>query len=190
MSRVGKRLGALVAGPLFVGLAACGTPQTPAQTATNLVTQGLKAQLAGDLATAAHDYQQAIQTDANNTVSHYDLGTIYDQQGNVAKAVGEYQATLVINPTFTDAVFNLAVDTAKSDPSTAEQLYFKVIAQQPTFAAAWLNLGFILQGQGQTAQARADWAKAIALDSSLASRIPSPSPSPARGAPPSPTPKH
>jgi tetratricopeptide (TPR) repeat protein len=105
MSRVGKRLGALVAGPLFVGLAACGTPQTPAQTATNLVTQGLKAQLAGDLATAAHDYQQAIQTDANNTVSHYDLGTIYDQQGNVAKAVGEYQATLVINPTFTDAVF-------------------------------------------------------------------------------------
>jgi Tfp pilus assembly protein PilF len=87
-------------------------------------------------------------------------------------------------------VFNLAVDTAKSDPSTAEQLYFKVIAQQPTFAAAWLNLGFILQSQGQTAQAKADWAKAIALDSSLASRIPSPSPSAAAGAQPSPTPKH
>lgn len=189
MNHIGKRLVALAFAPLLVGVAACGTPQTPAQTATNLVTQGLKAQLAGDLGTAAQDYQQAIQADANNTVSHYDLGTIYDQQGNIAKAVGEYQATLVINPTFTDAVFNLAVDTTKSDPSTAEELYAKVIAQQPTFAAAWLNLGFLLQARGETAQAKTDWAKAISLDPTLATRIPTPSPSPASRAHPSPTPQ-
>ncbi len=188
MSGVGKRVLAFAFGPVLIGVAACGTQQTPAQTATNLVTQGLKAQLSGDLATAARDYQQAIQADANNTVSHYDLGTIYDQQGDIAKAVVQYRAALVINPAFTDAVFNLAVDMTRSAPSTAEQLYSKVIAQQPAFAAAWLNLGFLLQGQGETAQAKADLAKAIALDPALASRIPSSSPSAAASAHPSPKP--
>jgi hypothetical protein len=47
---------------------------------------------------------------------------------------------------------------------------------QPSFAAAWLNVGFILQGEGKAAEARADWAKAVALDASLASHVPTPAP--------------
>jgi Tfp pilus assembly protein PilF len=173
-----KGITALAFGPVLVGVAACGSPHaTPAQAATTLVTQGLKAQLSGDLATAASDYQQAIHLDGSSMVAHYDLGTVYDKQGNTMKAVAEYRATLVIAPNFSDALFNLAVDTTGSDPVGAAQLYFKVLSLQPTFAAAWLNVGFILQSEGKTGEARADWAKAAALDPSLAARVPSPAPS-------------
>jgi Tfp pilus assembly protein PilF len=149
-------------------LAACGTPQT----ATTLVARGLKAQLSGDLTTAEDNYQQAIELDANNMVAHYDLGTIYDRHGETSLAVEQYTAALVIDPTFTDASYNLAVDTAATNPSSAKDLYLKVVSEQPSFAAAWLNLGFILEAEGDTSGAHADWSKAVVLDPSLATRIP------------------
>lgn len=158
---------------LFViGIAACGAQPT----ATNLVTDGLKAQLAGNLSTAATEYQKAIQLDSNTMVAHYDLGTVYDQQGDKTLAVEEYRAALVIQPNFTDALFNLAVDTTGSDPVTARQLYLKVLSLQPNYAAAWLNVGFILESEGKGDEAKADWAKAVVLDPSLASHVPSPAP--------------
>ena len=166
-------IGWLAAAMLVIGLAACGTPPT----AQILVSQGLKAQLAGDESTAESTYQQAIKLDPNNAVAHYNLGTVYDRQGNTSRAVTEYTATLVISPTFADALFNLAVDTATSDPVGAQRLYLRVLALQPTFAAAWLNLGFIVQGEGKLADAKSDWAKAVALDASLSSHVPKPAPS-------------
>lgn len=179
----GRGVGSLIALVLAAGIAACGAPQT----AASLVSQGLRAQLSGDLSTASTEYQQAIKVDANSDVAHYDLGTVDDTQGNAAQAIAEYRATLVIDPTFPDALFNLAVDTASSDPTSAQQLYLRVITLQPTFAAAWFNVGFILQSEGDTDAAKADWAHAISLDASLASRLPTagtgttkPSPTPAR----------
>jgi tetratricopeptide (TPR) repeat protein len=171
-------------------LAACGAQVSPAQQASTLVTQGLQAQLSGNLATAEADYKHAIQLDQNSQFAHYDLGTIYDQQGNKAAALQEYQTTLILNPNFTAALFNTAVDTASSDPASAELLYRKVIAQQPGNAGAWLNLGFVLFSEGNVAGARADWAKATSLDPSLASRLPKPLPtvSPSAPAAHSPTP--
>jgi len=170
---------------LIIGLAGCTAPPTPA----NLVTQGLKAQLAGNLSTARAEYRQAIQLDGNSIVAHYDLGTLYDQLGDKPLAIAEYRAALVVQPNFTDALFNLAVDTASSDPVIAQQLYLKVLSLQPTFAAAWLNVGFILESEGSGDEARADWAKAVVLAPSLASRVPTPVPtgSPSRTPLPTPT---
>ena len=164
----GRAFMALALASLAAVMAACGAPQT----SPNLVAIGLKAQLSGDLATAESSYQLAIKADANSDVAHYDLGTVYDKQGDTAQAVAEYRAALVIEPTFIDALFNLAVDTTPSDPAGAQQLYLRVITLQPTFAAAWLNVGFILQGEGSVSEAEADWAHAVSLDASLASRIP------------------
>jgi Flp pilus assembly protein TadD len=178
-STFGSKIATVGAAILAAGVAACGAPPT----AASLVSQGLKAQLAGDDSTAESTYQQAIKVDPNNAVAHYDLGTVYDRQGSRSLAVEEYTTTLVIDPSFTDALFNLAVDTAGSDPSGAENLYLRVLTVQPSFAAAWLNVGFILQSEGKLSQARADWGKAVALDASLASHIP------AAASKPSPTPK-
>jgi tetratricopeptide (TPR) repeat protein len=175
-------VGTLAASLLVIGVAACGTPVT----ATGLVSQGLKAQLAGDTSTAESTYQQAIKLDPNNAVAHYDLGTVYDRMGDKAQAVTQYTAALVIEPAFADALFNLADDTASSDPTGAATLYLRVLTLQPSFAAAWLNLGFIVAGEGKASEARVDWAKAVGLEASLASHVPAASPSPT---PAGPTPK-
>jgi tetratricopeptide (TPR) repeat protein len=182
-----RSLCALALCALVTGVAACGSPPT----ATSLVAEGLRAQLSGNVSAAEDEYQQAIKLDRNNVIAHYDLGTVYDRQGNAVEAMAEYTAALVVDPTFTDALFNLAVDTAGSDPAAAAQLYLKVVSLQPSFAAAWLNLGFILRGEGKVGEAQADWARAVALDPSLAARVPSAggSASPAGSATRSPTPK-
>jgi Tfp pilus assembly protein PilF len=187
-----KRLLYVLALVPLVGVAACGPSGTPAQQASTLVTQGLQAQLSGDLATAGADYKKAIQLDQSNKFAHYDLGTVYDQQGNKTGALQEYQTTLIIDPNFANALFNTAVDTATSDPASAELLYRKVLQLQPNNASAWLNIGFVLQTEGSAAGARADWAKAVQLNPSLASRLPNPLPgvSPTASPKPSPTPTH
>lgn len=186
MTLASRGLGALAFCSLVVGVAACGTPPT----ATSLVAQGLRAQLSGNVSTAESEYQQAIKLDRNNVIAHYDLGTVYDKQGNTRRAVEEYRAALVIEPTFADALFNLAVDTTGADPAGAAQLYFKVLSLQPAYAAAWLNVGFILRSEGKVGEARADWAQAAGLDPSLAARIPSARSSSGAGTTkPSPTPK-
>lgn len=189
MGRARHGLTAFGVGLAILFLAACGAQSAPAQTATNLVTEGLKAQLSGDAATAQHDYLQAIQLDPNNDVAHFDLGTVYDEQQHKAQAVQEYQMALVIAPNFTDALFNLAVDTAGANPPSAEELYSKAVSLQPTFAAAWLNLGFTLLAEGKSDQAKVDWTKAVAIDPTLASRIPKTTASPSPAASPAPTPK-
>jgi Tfp pilus assembly protein PilF len=172
-------------------LVACGSPAPANVSATSLITQGLKAQLSGNTATAKSDYLQAIHLSPNNDIAHFDLGTVYDQQRSTALAEQEYQLALVIAPNFTNALFNLAVDTAGTNPPSAALLYSKVLTLQPKFAAAWLNLGFTLLAEGKVSLAHADWAKAILLDPSLASRLPKATPAPSGVSSPtsSPTPK-
>jgi tetratricopeptide (TPR) repeat protein len=168
MTLARQSVGALAICSFAIGVAACGSPPT----ATSLVAQGLRAQLSGNVSTAENEYEQAIKLDRNNVIAHYDLGTVYDKQGSTARAVGEYRAALVIDPTFADALFNLAVDTTSADPHEAAQLYLKVLSLQPTYAAAWLNVGFILRSEGKAGEARPDWAQAVVLDPSLAARVP------------------
>lgn len=176
-----------------VMVGACGSTasSSPSGNAADLLKQGLQAQLAGNLSTAESDYKKVIQLDSRNKWAHYNLGTVYDQQGMKSQAISEYQTTLSIDQNFTNAIFNLAVDTATADPPGAEALYRRVIAIDPQRATAWLNLGFVLLAEGKSDEARANWDKAIAIDPSLTSRIPaasavaspssaSASPSPAR----------
>ena len=72
------------------------------------------------------------------------------------------------------ALYNLALLRAEAgDTTEAVDLYRKVIFLEPTNAEGHLNLGLLLLDAGALDEAEQQLQQAIALDPSLASRLPS-----------------
>ena len=168
---------------LLLVTAACGsgTPAaTEAQRANDLVNAGLKAQAAGRMTEAADDYHKALALDPRNKVAYYDLGVIDQAAGQNTIAELEYRMAIQYDPKFTDAIYNLAVLRTQAAPAEAISLYRQVITFQSTYAAAHLNLGFLLIAAGQKVEGKAELDRAVALNPSLESRIPTPTPTPKR----------
>ena len=149
---------ALVAAALLVA-PACSKKADEGQLASEALAAGIAAQQAGDLATASAKYREVLNHDPRNQYAYYNLGLIDQTNGAYASA---------------DANYNLAiVKSAEGDNDAAIALYRQVIGQNKKNAAAHLNLGFALIDAGQKTQGNAELAKAIAIDPSLASRVPS-----------------
>ena len=61
---------------------------------------------------------------------------------------------------------NLAVEAMQAKDTTGAVRYFrKTVEEDPTFTAAWVNLGSLYLRAGESAYARAAWHHALALDS-------------------------
>ncbi|HEX9122388.1 MAG TPA: tetratricopeptide repeat protein [Actinomycetota bacterium] len=159
---------------LLVGAGtACSKGKTEAQLAAEALAAGLRAHKAGNLQEAQADYREALVHDPQDKYAYYNLGLIAQTQGNRAAAELNYQAALGIDPNFVPALFNLAIVKASSqDRAGAVKLYRQVITVNPSYAAAHLNLGFLLLDLGHKKEGRAELAKAVQLDPSLAERIP------------------
>jgi tetratricopeptide (TPR) repeat protein len=163
---------------LMVGAVACSKKASETELANQALAAGLAAHKAGRLAEAAADYREVLVHDPNNKFAYYNLGVIDQTNGAFASADSNYNLALSIDPNYVPALFNLAiVKTAEGDLSSAIQLYQGAIQAQPDYAEAHLNLGFALIDDGQKKDGKAELAKAVKLDPSLASRIP-PAPSP------------
>ncbi|HWD24606.1 MAG TPA: tetratricopeptide repeat protein [Acidimicrobiales bacterium] len=174
-----------VAGTLALVASACGssTPSTSPTSSTAaprspaaFLSAGLAAQQAGNLSVAIDDYKKVIATAPGSSTSayaNYDLGVIAQvDQKDPASAASEYRAALAVNPNFVDALYNLAIVLTPAQPLVAEHSYKRVIAIQPKNADAHLNLGFVYLTEGEKTQAHTEFTKAIALDLTLAKRIP------------------
>jgi len=180
-----RRAGSMILVGVFVLLlSACGgsaaSQQSDAQKAGILLQSGLAAHQAGRLTEAAADYKKVIAYDPKSQWAHYNLGLIEQLNGQNAAAVADYRAAIATDPTFVGALYNLAILRTPAAPQEAADLYRKAIAVTPNMAIAHLNLGFLLQAQGQQAEAKTELDKAVALDPSLKARLPAtPAPTPA-----------
>ena len=152
-------------------------------TANRLFNEGLQAQNHGQPALAANDYLRSVRIDPQNKVAWYDLGLIQQEAGNNNQAEVYYERSSALDPRYVPPLYNLATLVAPRYPASAVKLYEKVIAVQPKFAQAHLNLGFALQALGQRAQGNAQIAEAVRLDPSLSSRAPSSATTTAPGTP-------
>jgi tetratricopeptide (TPR) repeat protein len=126
-----------------------------------LLAAGLAAQKSGNYTAAAADYKAVVQASPTSSYAcyaYYDLGVINQvdvSPANLPAAESYYRKCLALNPNFSDALYNVAIILTKSDPVQAEADYAQVIALAPTSVAsapAYVNLGFLLIGQGQKAQ--------------------------------------
>jgi len=173
--RGARRLVACVAlGAVAVGLAACGSSSssTPAQTANANIAAGLKAEKAGNQAQAIKDFQAAIAANPADAIPYYDLGVIYQGNKDSNDAVAYYHKALLANPNYQPALFNLAIAYTPTDPTQAISLYNQLLAINPNDADVNFNLGLLLIAQNQATAGHAALKKAIAINPSLASRVP------------------
>lgn len=159
-------------------LTACGQaaapPMSAQQQAAVVLNSGLAAHNAGRTAEATTDYRKVISLDPQNKWAHYNLGLIEQNSGQPAAAEADYRAVLAADPNFTGALYNLAILRTAAAPQEAADLYRRALAVAPTMGSAHLNLGFLLISMGQAAQGKAELDKAVAIEPTLAQRIPKP----------------
>jgi Tfp pilus assembly protein PilF len=181
--------GAALAGLALLSACTSVGAKSETQQANDAILAGLHAQGSGDLKTAADDYRQAIAHDPRNKVAYYDLGLVNQLEGSNDAAEQNYRAALQIDPNFVGALFNLALLRTPAAPSEAETLYRHVISLRPNDAGPHLNLAFLLRSLGRKDEAKAEFAKAVQLDPTMAGRVPpdmggiaapAPSPSPSK----------
>lgn len=169
-----------MAAVLVMTVAACNS-KSEADQATEALNAGLQAHVAGNLEQASTQYKECLKHDAANKLCLYNLGLIAQTQGRAAEAENYYRLALATDANYAPALFNLAIlRTAASPPAIDEAIgmYRQVLITQPENAAAHLNLGLLLLGQGKTAEGNASIATAVRLDPTLGARVPQPSSAP------------
>jgi tetratricopeptide (TPR) repeat protein len=152
---------------------ACDNSSSPSSTASSDITQGLKAESAGQNQQAAKDFIAATTANPADAVAYYDLGAVYQEQlNNTAAAIAAYNKALLADPKYKPAMFNLATLESSSDPQAAIGLYNKILALNPNDANSNFNLGLLLIAQNQATEGHAALQKAISINPALAKRVP------------------
>lgn len=171
---------------LAFSLGSCSKEDSKAELGTASLQAGLKAHAAGKLDEAAKNYNEALGHDPENKFAYYDLGLVAQTQGDTSAAENDYQLALNIDSSYVPALYNLAVlRTQAGDEAGAIQLYQHASAVDPKNANVHLNLGLLLIDSGQKKAGKAELAKAVQLDSTLADQITRGEPSGPRGPEPS-----
>lgn len=166
------RFGPLVLVGLLALVAAACSSSSPTASARQLVSQGLAAERAGNMAGAFADYKAAVTADPKNKYAHYDLGYVYQARGDGADAAAEYLAALRVDPRFVQALYNMGVLETKSNPSGAISYFERELQVDPNDATGNFNLGVLLVQQGQKSLGDTYLATGLRLNPSLASALP------------------
>lgn len=112
------------------------------------VSAGLKLFMAGDTASAAARFENALKLQPTQPDALHLLGVIAFQAGDPEKALPLIQAALAVQPAYADAESNLgAVLMAMGRWADAESAQRRAIALNPKPAAYHFNLGNILAAQ-------------------------------------------
>lgn len=97
---------------------------------------------------AIEHYQIAIQMDAKNADAYNNLGTLYQHEGDLAKAYSSYMRALQADPQHLDANNNIGGILLDQRQYEEALIYFnRVIKSDPNFAKAHNNLGILYAQQ-------------------------------------------
>lgn len=145
-------LAAAVSLPLFLagcggGSSSGGAPSAKnVAAATTAVNAGLKAQEAGDTATATSEYQQALKDDPTNKFALFDLGIIAANQKDTGTAISDYAKSIASDSKFEPALYNLGlIYEGEGNTTAALPLMQRAVASNPNDAAAHYHLALLLR---------------------------------------------
>jgi Flp pilus assembly protein TadD len=103
---------------------------------------------------ARQAYLQALAADPDHANAHLNLGRLFHEAGELAKAEAYYQGAVRRAPDDATSHFNLGVLLEdRGRPDEAIHAYRQAIARDPDAADAHYNLGLLLEGRGRRAEA-------------------------------------
>ena len=137
-----------------------GTPQVNPR-----VEAGYAAYLAGDLATARTEYQQALREEPANRDALLGLGALDVRAGRYESAEALYLRVLQIDPRDAPAQAALiALRSGRSDPLATESRVKTLLAADPAAHALNFTLGNQLAQQNRWAEAQQEYFKAYSAE--------------------------
>ena len=129
------------------------------------VESGYAAYLAGDLATARADYQEALREEPANRDALLGLAAIDVRTGRYEPAEAIYLRLLQSDPRDSHAHAALIeLRAGRMDPLAAESRVKSLLANDPAADVLYFTLGNQLALQGRWAEARQHYSKAFAAD--------------------------
>jgi len=107
-----------------------------------------------------------LNKDINDIDAAIALGNIFYDQGNAGQSILYYRHALDINPGLAGVRTDLGTMYWRNDDiSLAEQAFREVIARDPGFGHAYVNLGLLLlRAKNDVREARAVWQKMLAVN--------------------------
>lgn len=135
---------------------------------STLVDTGLAQLGAQDVAAAEGTFTNVLAVDPTNVYALYNLGLIAQQGGRDKAATDYYGKALASDPDYTPALYNGAILLEATDVEAAIDAYRRVTELDPTFAAAFVRLGFALVHTGSEEEGEAMITAGVELDPTLA----------------------
>jgi tetratricopeptide (TPR) repeat protein len=108
-------------------------------------------------------WQHTLACTTANAIAHYNLGTVYSEQGRTEEAIQQYEKAVTIPPILPQAYNNLGqAFFQKKQWAEALWNYRKALSLKPDFPVVYHNLGNLYLQQGELHQAVASYQKALA----------------------------
>ncbi len=148
-----------------------GPPKTAAdiaKDAINIYNNAVKFHLAGKLEEAITAYREALNANPELSQAHCNLGLIFNQQHDYAKALIEFRKALAIDPK--DAITYNGIGAAlraQKDMEGAIKNWKTAVTIDPHLATAHYNLGTVFEIQKDFDKALESYAEATKNDSRL-----------------------
>ena len=134
--------------------------------AERVMSQGVKAQRAGDTNEALRNYQLAINTDPTYFDAHYNLALLAFQAGDLKRSLAAWETALALQPDSINARYNFALALKQGNYAyEAVQELQRILEAKPNEVRAHLILGNLLAQQfNDPSQARSHYMKVLELD--------------------------
>jgi tetratricopeptide (TPR) repeat protein len=134
---------------------------------TSLLQTGLTQADKKNWSAATTTFQKVLAINPTNVYADYDLGWIAQSRGNSNEAISYYTKCLAANAAYTPAMYNEAILLESSHPQQAIAMYQKIVRVDPKASSAYLRMALVQAEQGDTADAKANDAKAVSIDPAL-----------------------
>ena len=127
------------------------TKRTLAISKAGQAAQSVKA---GDAATAAALYREAIEAQPEDAILQYNLGLALERMGDASAERTALEAAVRLKPGFAEAENQLGYVTARAGDMAAAEAHFRnALVAAPSYAEAANNLGTLLSQQGREHEA-------------------------------------